>query len=98
MESHEPNIPQPAIESKTQERKQQIKWPRSCEKKEWEVINTDISKLLGQLRGIAVKKLERMGDLIYDYGVDHFGTTEKKEENTNQYRKVQETAKDRTAG
>ena len=41
-------------------------------------IDTDISKLLGQLRGTAVKKLERMGDLIYSYGAERFGTAEKR--------------------
>jgi len=30
-----------------------VKWPKSCEKKEWVTIDTDISNLLGQLRGTA---------------------------------------------
>lgn len=33
---------------------------------------------MGQLRGTAVKKLERMGDLIYNYGAERFGTAEKR--------------------
>ncbi len=39
---------------------------------------TDISNLLGQLRGTAVKKLERLGDLIYNYGAERFGMAEKR--------------------
>lgn len=34
-----------------------------------------------------------MGDLIYDYGFDHFGTTKKKEENTNQFHRRQQKIK-----
>lgn len=56
--SLKPNLSQPTTENKIQGRKTQVKWPKSCEKKEWETIDTDISNLLGQLRGTAVKKLE----------------------------------------
>jgi len=73
-----PNLPQPTTENKIQRRKTQVKWPKSCEKKEWETIDTDISNLWGQLMGSAVKKLERMGDLIYNYGTQCFGMAEKR--------------------
>ncbi|KAL0199484.1 hypothetical protein M9458_008024, partial [Cirrhinus mrigala] len=72
------NLSQPAIENKIQGRKPQVRWPKSCERKEWETIDTDISNLLGQLRGTVVRKLERMGDLIYNYGVERFGMVEKR--------------------
>ncbi|RXN17451.1 hypothetical protein ROHU_008023 [Labeo rohita] len=72
------NLSQPVIENKIQGRKPQVRWPKSCERKEWETIDTDISNLLGQLRGTVVRKLERMGDLIYNYGVERFGMVEKR--------------------
>lgn len=78
MVPHKANLPHPASENKIQGQKPDIKWPKSCAKKEWETIDTDISKLLGQLRGTAIKKHERMGDLIYSYGAEHFGIAEKR--------------------
>ena len=42
----------------------------------WDSVNTDISKVLEQLRGTAIKKLEKMGGLIYNYGAERFGITE----------------------
>ncbi len=75
---HKANQPQSTTENKIQGRKPQVRWPKSCEKKEWKTIDTDISNLLGQLRGTVVKKLEWMGDLIYNYGAERFGTAEKR--------------------
>ena len=72
----EPSLHQLATETKILGRKPLIKWPKSCEKKMWDSINTDISKLLEQLRGTAIKKLEKMGEMIYSYGAEHFGITE----------------------
>ena len=76
-ETNQPSY-QPAIE-KAEGRKPSVKWPGSCEKKEWEKINQDLSSLLEQLKGTAIRKLERMGDLIYNYGAQHFGVGGKKE-------------------
>ena len=80
---HMPNLPQPTTENKIQGQKPQVRWPKSCEKKEWETTDTDISNLLGQLRGAAVKKLERMGDLINNYGAERFGTAERRKKTSS---------------
>ena len=43
-----------------------------------ETVNTDLILLLEQLGGTAVKKLERLGDLIYSYGAERFGVADKR--------------------
>ncbi len=50
-----------------------VKWPKATDRKEWEKINNDLIKVLEQQVGTAQKKLERMGDIIYCYGKEHFG-------------------------
>ncbi|KAK0136753.1 Retrovirus-related Pol polyprotein from type-2 retrotransposable element R2DM [Merluccius polli] len=77
-EHHEPSQHHHATETKTQERMPPINWPKSCEKKVWETVNTDLILLLEQLGGTAVKKLERLGDLIYSYGAERFGVADKR--------------------
>lgn len=79
---HKPSLQQPATETRIQGRKPLIKWPKSCEKKVWETVNEDISKLLEHLKGTAEKKLGKMGELIYNYGAERFGTAEKRKKTT----------------
>ncbi|KAK9524410.1 hypothetical protein VZT92_016806 [Zoarces viviparus] len=50
-----------------------VKWPKAVEKKEWEIINNDLSKILEQQVGTTTRKLEKMGDIIYNYGEERFG-------------------------
>ena len=78
----EPSLPQLGTEAKILGRKPLIKWPKSREKKMWGSVNTDVSKVLEQLRGTAIKKLEKMGKLIYNYGAEHFGITEERKTST----------------
>ncbi len=68
---------QPAYRKKEsmQGRKPLVKWPKS-NSKEWETINTDLSLILGNIKGSAEKKLEKMGDLIYSYGEEKCGVKE----------------------
>lgn len=49
-----------------------VKWPKAVEKREWEAVNNNLTKILEQQVGTAEKKLERMGDIIYHYGEEHF--------------------------
>ncbi|KAJ8397350.1 hypothetical protein AAFF_G00438990 [Aldrovandia affinis] len=58
----------PPKEDKIKGHRPSVKWPKAVEKKEWETINNDLTKILGQQGGTAEKKLERMGDIIYHYG------------------------------
>jgi len=51
-----------------------MKWPKSCEKAVWEKVNVDLSNLMGTLQGTTLKKLDCMGELIYTYGAEQFGT------------------------
>lgn len=66
-EHHEPSQHLHPTETKIQKRRPPINWPKSSEKKVWETVNTDLILQLEQLRGTAVKKLERLGDSIYSY-------------------------------
>ena len=45
-------------------RKPQVKWPKSCIKKEWKITSTDLSKTLKELKGSVDWKPEKMSDLI----------------------------------
>ena len=72
----EPNQSQPAVEKNIQASRPQIKWPKSSSKKEWVAIDTDLSNILGGLKGASEKKLEKMSDLIYSYGEERFGIRE----------------------
>ncbi len=48
------------------------------DKKLWETINSDLALTLEQLQGTMAKELERMGDIIYQYGSERFGVKEVK--------------------
>lgn len=61
-----------------------MKWPKAVEKKEWEMVNGDLTKILEQQVGTAEKKLERMGDIIYHYGEKRFGVIEVERQNQHQ--------------
>ena len=77
-EQPEPSTLRPTAKKKIQGWRQLIKWPRSCKKTMWREVNDDLWNILQTLRGTTMKKLERMGDLIYNYGVELLGVVEKK--------------------
>ncbi|KAF0045976.1 hypothetical protein F2P81_002505 [Scophthalmus maximus] len=68
--SPDPSQPQPAVERKMDGRKLQILWPKSCQKRGWGTIDTDLFHLLEGLKGGVERKLEKMGDVIYNYGTE----------------------------
>lgn len=43
------------------------------------MVNIDLTRTLEQLRCSAKKKLEKMGDIIYQYGAERFGVKGEKE-------------------
>ena len=45
-----------------------VRWPGAAEGRTWEDVNSDLFSSLGQLKGTAESKLEKMGDIIYSYG------------------------------
>jgi len=55
-----------------------VKWPKAVRKREWEIINNDLTEILEQQVGTVEKKLERMGDIIYHYGEERFGVKTKR--------------------
>ncbi|KAJ8392682.1 hypothetical protein AAFF_G00073560 [Aldrovandia affinis] len=65
-------------EDKIKGHRPSVKWPKAIEKKEWETINNDLTKILEQQGGTAEKKLERMGDIIYHYGEEGFGVSKRR--------------------
>ena len=50
------------------EQKARVRWARANDRKEWETVNRDLSVILSRLRGNAVERLEKMGDIVYLYG------------------------------
>ena len=57
-----------------------IKWPPLSDKKAWEEMDEDLSKVLElSLKGDIKKKLQAMGRITYSYGNDRFGLVEAKE-------------------
>lgn len=82
----------PATERKTIGSRPRVKWPGALQKKEWESINADLTIAMEGMRGTFEKKLNSMGDLIYDYGVERYGV-EKREKApplTNRSRRQEE--------
>ena len=77
-EQPESNTSRPPAEKKIQGRRPTVKWPKSCDKTLWEEVNTDLCNILEGIRGSTMKKLERMGNLIYAYGAERFGVAEGK--------------------
>ena len=71
------------MEKNIQGHRPQVKWPKSSSKKEWATIDTDLSNILDELSGTVVKKLERMGDLIYSYGAGRFGSKHQRKTETS---------------
>lgn len=68
----------PLKQEKIKGHRPSVKWPKAVEKREWETINNDLTKILEQQVGTAEKKLERMGDMIYHYGEERFGVNERR--------------------
>lgn len=63
---------------RTLEHRPRVKWPKAVEKREWETVNNDLINILEQQVGTAEVKLERMGNIIYQYGVERFGVQGKR--------------------
>lgn len=49
-----------------------MKWPTVTDIKLREKINTDLALTLEQVRGTVEKKIERMGNTVYQYGAERF--------------------------
>lgn len=73
-ESPEPIQPRPAAERWMKGRKPQIVWPKSSQKNEWHAVDTDLTCLLEAQKGSVEQKLDKMGDVMYNYGAERFGT------------------------
>ncbi len=78
-EQPESNTSRPPAEKKIQGRRPLVNWPKSCNNMLWKEANTDLCNILEGIRGSTIKKLERMGNLIYAYGVERFGVVEGKQ-------------------
>lgn len=70
--------PRPAVERRLPGHRPYVKWPAASDKKLWGTVNTDLTLVLNKLQGAVEKKLERMGDIIYEYGAERFGVQETK--------------------
>ena len=68
----------PLKEEKIKGHRPSVKWPKAVEKREWETVNNDLTKILEQQVGTAEKKLERMGHIIYHYGEERFGVNKRR--------------------
>eukprot|EP00064_Thunnus_orientalis_P026096 superscaffoldBa00015303_g26567 len=53
-------------------RKPQILWPKSSQKREWEIIDSDLVLLLEQQKDPVERKLENMGSIIYSCGAERW--------------------------
>ena len=67
-------VHRPAKE-RSMEQKAKVRWPRANNSKEWEAVNSDLSVILSKLRGDVVERLEKMGEVIYSYGLERFGVS-----------------------
>ncbi|KAI8482700.1 hypothetical protein Bbelb_395800 [Branchiostoma belcheri] len=56
-------------------RKEKIKWPRASDKATWEVLDSDLSNILEQgLKGDVERKLNKFGNMVYDFCSGRLGT------------------------
>ena len=63
------------------DRKKKIKWPPMADEKAWREFDEDISRMLeNTLKGTSKRKLEVMGDFIYDCGRVRFGVIEQRKQ------------------
>ena len=64
-------------ESEESSRKAKIKWPSLAEKQAEEEMDEDLTRVLElNLKGKMQNKLQVLGETIYSYGVEKFGTAE----------------------
>uniref|UniRef100_A0A3B1K6T8 Reverse transcriptase domain-containing protein n=1 Tax=Astyanax mexicanus TaxID=7994 RepID=A0A3B1K6T8_ASTMX len=54
-----------------------VKWPGTGDKMAWRSINDDLKGMLEGLKGTAESKLNRLGKVIYDYGMARFGVVQR---------------------
>jgi len=66
------------VRERNMEQRARVKWPRANSNKEWEAVNKDLLIILGRFGGNASDRLEKMGDIIYSYGVERFGVQDRK--------------------
>ena len=72
---------QPCGEEVIEGRKGKIKWSAMAEEREWCEFGEDITSILeNNLKGTLKRKLEVMGDMIYNLGELRFGILEKKKQ------------------
>ena len=65
------------VESEESSRKAKIKWPSLAEKQAWEEMDEDLRRVLElNLKGEIQNKLKVLGETIYSYGVEKYGTVE----------------------
>jgi hypothetical protein len=70
--------------SPSQQRKERIKWPRSCEEKEWKAFDEDLDCILnGILQGSAERKIDTLASMTHNLGKERFGAQEVKVRTTH---------------
>lgn len=71
-------LPRPAVERRLPGHRPHVKWPGAADTKLWQTVNNGLTLTLKQLQGTLEKKLERRGDIVYQYGAECFGIQEVK--------------------
>ena len=61
------------VRERNMKQKARVMWPRANSNKEWEAVNKYLSLILSRLGENASYRLEKMGDIIYSYGVEDLG-------------------------
>ena len=63
-------------------RKKRVKWPKGTDTQTWQEFDEDASKLLATtLSGGVDKKVNSLTSIVYNMGLDRFGSAEMKERN-----------------
>lgn len=60
---------------KAWEQKARVNWPQAKDKNAWESVDRDLVMLLEGIKGTAKEKLERIGEVVYSYGLERFGSS-----------------------
>ena len=77
--------PSQSKREKAWEQKARVSWPQAKDKMTWESVDRDLAMVLEGLKGTAMAKLERMGEVIYSYGLDRFGSSDRRKREPAQH-------------
>ena len=82
--------------SEVGDKRRMVRWPRSCDRQAWRVLEDDVSEAVTSIKGSALWKVHMLGEIVYEYGMLKFGVKQPKDRDekppvvSRRRRKIQE--------